>query len=106
MSVCIIITIPLQFQSMVDLEGHDDWVRNLAFAVTDNGEIMLASSSQDTYVRLWKLSFPQLSENNDSLAQQALAVTDEEDPIAAAESVVQSFGTRGHVVGLIASGKT
>lgn len=38
------------------LSGHEDWVRSLDFIVLDDGDILLASSSQDTFIRLWRIS--------------------------------------------------
>ncbi|KAI7853664.1 quinon protein alcohol dehydrogenase-like superfamily [Circinella umbellata] len=53
------------------LQGHDNWVRSLAFATytgtqenettatnhtLKQGDLMLASASQDRYIRLWKVS--------------------------------------------------
>lgn len=38
------------------LTGHEDWVRSLDFIVLDDGDILLASSSQDTFIRLWRIS--------------------------------------------------
>ena len=35
--------------------GHEDWVRGLDFAATPSGGL-LASSSQDHYIRLWNLA--------------------------------------------------
>uniref|UniRef100_A0A7M5VGT1 Elongator complex protein 2 n=1 Tax=Clytia hemisphaerica TaxID=252671 RepID=A0A7M5VGT1_9CNID len=44
-----------QFEQVISLHGHEDWVRCLAFQ--HNGkELMLASSSQDTFIRLWKIT--------------------------------------------------
>lgn len=37
------------------LKGHEDWIRGMAFATCDDGSLMLASSSQDKYIRLWRL---------------------------------------------------
>lgn len=39
------------------LTGHEDWVRSLDFVVLDDGDILLASSAQDTFIRLWRISF-------------------------------------------------
>jgi WD40 repeat protein len=47
-----------QFATALQLEGHQDWVRALAFARTDDGALLLASASQDFNVRLWKLATP------------------------------------------------
>lgn len=38
------------------LSGHEDWVRSLDFIVLDDGDILLASSAQDTFIRLWRIS--------------------------------------------------
>ncbi|XP_055920289.1 elongator complex protein 2 [Eupeodes corollae] len=38
------------------LIGHEDWVRGLDFVTTDNGDLLLASSSQDNFIRLWRIS--------------------------------------------------
>ncbi|KAI8992458.1 WD40-repeat-containing domain protein [Pilobolus umbonatus] len=56
------------FEKIHVLQGHDNWVRDLSFATYtgtgDNninnsykeGDLMLASGSQDKYIRLWKIS--------------------------------------------------
>lgn len=54
---------------MHTLTGHDNWVRDLSFAtytaseenthannIFEEGDLMLASASQDKYIRLWKIS--------------------------------------------------
>ncbi|BGO91728.1 hypothetical protein NBRC10512_006823 [Rhodotorula toruloides] len=63
----------IEFRKSLSLEGHTDWVRCLSFTTpipTDTpsfpststaydiapGEILLASGSQDNYIRLWRLS--------------------------------------------------
>ncbi|CAN6652077.1 elongator complex protein 2 [Trichomonascus vanleenenianus] len=37
------------------LEGHENWVRGLAFKETNDGDVLLASASQDRYIRLWRV---------------------------------------------------
>jgi elongator complex protein 2 len=37
------------------LKGHEDWIRGLSFTHSNN-DIILASASQDRYIRLWKIS--------------------------------------------------
>ncbi|XP_050345010.1 elongator complex protein 2 [Nymphalis io] len=37
------------------LIGHEDWVRGLDAINVDDNTIMLASASQDTYIRLWRI---------------------------------------------------
>ncbi|KAL6070511.1 Elongator subunit elp2 [Balamuthia mandrillaris] len=44
-----------EFVKVLSLDGHEDWLRSVAFACSDEGDILLASSSQDNYIRLWKI---------------------------------------------------
>lgn len=37
------------------LTGHEGWIRSLAAANDAKGELLLASASQDKYVRLWRI---------------------------------------------------
>ncbi|KAI7885696.1 WD40 repeat-like protein [Lichtheimia hyalospora FSU 10163] len=75
-----------QFEKSHVLQGHDNWVRSLAFATYTgsqedatatnhtlrHGDLMLASGSQDRYIRLWKISPHQ--------ASPASPVTKKEEP--------------------------
>lgn len=49
-----------KFTRACELKGHTDWIRNLDFSLPiKNGEkssVLLASSSQDKGIRIWKLS--------------------------------------------------
>lgn len=45
-----------KFVKVDTLSGHENWVRGLDFVKINNKEILLASSSQDTFIRLWKIS--------------------------------------------------
>ncbi|CAG5159217.1 uncharacterized protein ALTATR162_LOCUS5472 [Alternaria atra] len=47
-----------QFQLSATLTGHEGWIRALAFTretSDSNSDLLLASASQDKYVRLWRL---------------------------------------------------
>jgi elongator complex protein 2 len=47
-----------QFQVAATLTGHEGWVRSLAFTratTDDNSDLVLASASQDKYIRLWRI---------------------------------------------------
>ncbi|XP_068629585.1 elongator complex protein 2 [Battus philenor] len=37
------------------LVGHEDWVRGLDVLEVDDNSVLLASASQDTYIRLWRI---------------------------------------------------
>lgn len=47
------------FPIQASLEGHEGWVRSLAFRSSlgddGDGDVLLASASQDRYIRLWRL---------------------------------------------------
>lgn len=46
-----------EFTFFASLTGHEGWVRSLAFMPSDNNqEFILASASQDKYIRLWKIN--------------------------------------------------
>lgn len=44
------------FDKLESLTGHEDWVRGLDFTTDDNGDVLLATSSQDSFIRLWRIS--------------------------------------------------
>ncbi|XP_044261975.1 probable elongator complex protein 2 [Tribolium madens] len=44
-----------EFSHCHTLKGHEDWVRGLDFT-TDGKDLLLASSSQDYYIRLWRFT--------------------------------------------------
>ncbi|KAK0530646.1 Elongator subunit elp2 [Tilletia horrida] len=44
------------FTLALQLSGHEDWVRALAFARVSESELILASGGQDNYVRLWRIA--------------------------------------------------
>lgn len=63
------------FKLAATLSGHEAWVRSLSFTKdkpSKSGDILLASASQDKYVRLWRL---QKGEVTVSLP------TDDDDPV-------------------------
>lgn len=44
------------FERLETLVGHEDWVRGLDFTNDKRGDVLLASSSQDSFIRLWRIS--------------------------------------------------
>ncbi|XP_047021000.1 elongator complex protein 2 [Helicoverpa zea] len=44
-----------EYHKVHTLVGHEDWVRGLDVQDVDNSTILLASASQDTYIRLWRI---------------------------------------------------
>lgn len=45
-----------KFIKVDTLIGHEDWVRGLDIVSLNNTELLIASSSQDTFIRLWRIS--------------------------------------------------
>jgi elongator complex protein 2 len=45
----------IQFYCLHTLVGHEDWIRDLDICQTNENQLLIASSSQDNYIRLWKL---------------------------------------------------
>lgn len=58
LSIDIYILNSNKFDKILSLQGHTDWVRCLEFAkmANDPNTLILASSSQDKYIRIWKIS--------------------------------------------------
>ncbi|KAJ9475777.1 Elongator complex protein 2 [Pseudozyma hubeiensis] len=78
----------LDFQHKLSLEGHEDWVKSLdlcnTFISNDDGQsintVMLASGSQDSSVRLWKIApTSHLDDATSSRQAQAPAQTRDDD---------------------------
>ncbi|XP_069675648.1 elongator complex protein 2 [Periplaneta americana] len=47
---------PKQFVKVDSLVGHEDWIRAIDIALDDSGHLLLASSSQDSLIRLWRIT--------------------------------------------------
>lgn len=49
-----------------DLEGHEDWVKSLAFRQTEKfgGDFLLASGSLDRYIRIWRIRINELIDDS------------------------------------------
>ena len=44
------------FEKVLDLGGHEDWVQSVDFVNFDSKSLYLASASQDSFIRLWKIT--------------------------------------------------
>ncbi|OCF36604.1 elongator complex protein 2 [Kwoniella heveanensis BCC8398] len=70
-----------QFMHSLSLEGHEDWIRCLSFTSypssnndISNGskqDLLLASGSQDNFIRLWRVSLVEAQQSN---SNEAVAV--------------------------------
>ena len=46
----------MYFENVLQLKGHEDWVRGVDFITVDSDNLYLASCSQDSFIRLWKIT--------------------------------------------------
>nr|XP_018912100.1 PREDICTED: probable elongator complex protein 2 [Bemisia tabaci]XP_018912102.1 PREDICTED: probable elongator complex protein 2 [Bemisia tabaci] len=84
------------------LIGHEDWVQSLDFTVDTNKDLILASGSQDTTVRLWRFSRKKENEkiNLDELRveEKVIKVDEKTSFVITADSVLS--GHEGWVYGV------
>ncbi|KYQ93304.1 WD-40 repeat-containing protein [Tieghemostelium lacteum] len=80
-----------QFKKLVALQGHQDWIKNLSFCKTDEGEVLLASSSQDFRIRLWKLTKFQQTNTSSQTSSDLLS------SLTTGSSGVTSLSTKGYL---------
>ncbi|EIW70033.1 hypothetical protein TREMEDRAFT_68443 [Tremella mesenterica DSM 1558] len=99
------------FIHSLSLEGHEDWVRSLsltsypssssstASSSTTNSDLLLASGSQDGFIRLWRISptkkFSDLNGNINSLE-----MLDDFERRLAGEGGSTQISTKAHVLSL------
>jgi elongator complex protein 2 len=74
-----------EFELQATLSGHEGWVRSLDFLSRPGSDLLLASASQDKYVRLWRFS------------QSKAAVSSE--ATNSTETVKKSLSNKAHQVG-------
>ncbi|KAK4875944.1 hypothetical protein RN001_012366 [Aquatica leii] len=82
----------LKFTTSEVLKGHENWVRGLDFAVDNGGNLMLASSSQDSLIRLWKFSYGILSneafDEYDLILKKSKIKTENAEYVISLESIL------------------
>lgn len=45
-----------KFIKVSTLVGHEDWVRGIDITALNNSDLLIATSAQDTFIRLWRIS--------------------------------------------------
>ena len=88
------------FNNLLVLSGHYDWIRSLDYTIDENNDIYLASSSQDTKIRIWKMT---KNEEETSITNK------EEKNIISSntnkETRVTSLSSKGYIIEIKESGK-
>ena len=54
-----------KFYCLHSLVGHEDWIRDIDVCQISDEKLLIASGSQDNYIRLWKLDSNVLSKKED-----------------------------------------
>ncbi|GIL68204.1 hypothetical protein Vafri_21466 [Volvox africanus] len=86
-----------RFASACVLEGHENWIRGVAFCCVEGPaaagpQLLLASVSQDRYGRIWKLQPEPLHR---ATAAAAVVPVEQENPLTA---LIQRYAPKPHVV--------
>ncbi|KAH9811949.1 WD40-repeat-containing domain protein [Melampsora americana] len=96
-----------EFKYVCSLPGHTDWVRCLDFISDPNnpGDVLLASGSQDGYIRLWRCSkacdpTPDIANdvNNQARDESTANKSAVEDPFKALDELTQTLKDEGKIV--------
>lgn len=66
------------FSQSVALAGHEDWIKCLQFVTEDKQNYILASGSQDRYIRLWRLKLNSLIDDSDEDEQKLVLLSNKQ----------------------------
>jgi elongator complex protein 2 len=92
----------------LSLEGHEDWVRCLAItqyptasSASSSKDILLATGSQDNYIRLWRISLiqnPVDGSDQSSKGINGLDMLDDFERTVAGEFGSGQLSTKAHIL--------
>lgn len=75
-----------EIANCAQLEGHEDWIKCLSFVVEkENSDYILASGSQDTYVRLWRLRLNEAIDDSDEDGSRLVLLSNKQHKFAFGE---------------------
>jgi elongator complex protein 2 len=66
------------FNLVASLEGHEDWIKALSFRKQADGDYLLASGSQDRYIRLWRIRTNELIDRSDEDESKLLLLSNKQ----------------------------
>lgn len=58
-------SVNFKFYCLHTMIGHEDWIRDIDVCQPMQNQLLIASSSQDNYIRLWKLESNVLNDKNE-----------------------------------------
>ena len=62
------------FSQLLSLSGHEDWSRSLDYIFTPNNSLLLASASQDGFVRVWTIVEAESKGNNHEMGDKLFSI--------------------------------
>lgn len=77
-SSLFIYTFATQLQLAAELTGHEDWIKCLAFIEESQGQYILASGSQDRYIRLWRLRVNEMIDSSNDDTQKLVLLSNKQ----------------------------
>lgn len=87
------------FQKSAALAGHEDWVKCLSFVQETEHEYILASGSQDRYIRLWRLRFNEGIDNSDEDSLKLMLLSNKQYKFNMGPTTKAAFSFEALIVG-------
>lgn len=82
------------------LSGHEDWVKCLSFVCDlKNKSYILASGSQDRYIRLWRLKLNELIDNSDEDETKLILLSNKQHKFEMSKQSHGAFSFEAMIVG-------
>lgn len=66
------------FTQSAVLTGHEDWIKCLSFTKEHEDDFLLASGSQDRYIRLWRLRLDEKIDNSDEDSSKLILLSNKQ----------------------------
>lgn len=88
------------FEQSAVLSGHEDWVKCLSFvAVEFERNYLLASASQDTYIRLWRMCINDRIDDSDEESRKLILLSNKQHKFSINQNTRASISFDALIVG-------
>lgn len=85
-----------KFEFLDGLVGHEGWIYGLDMTIDQSGDLLLASASKDTYIRLWKLGINEKSPQDDIQMSRKVIQLEIKPGVICALSIILESVLAGH----------